>query len=103
MLGRATGPFDQFKPIENMPTSGKIVSIHAGNDVSFLVDEHGALYSFGDSKLNTHKNHTNVPTLVSKIQGPVKQVVTGMNYAACVTQEGKLYTWGDNAWQQSGT
>ena len=86
-----------------MPTSGKIVSIHAGNDVSFLVDEQGALYSFGDSKLNTHKNHTNVPTLVSKIQGPVKQVVTGMNYAACVTQEGKLYTWGDNAWQQSGT
>ena len=67
MLGRATGPFDQFKPIENLPESGKIVSIYAGHNVSFLVDENGALYSFGDPNLSTHKNATNVPTLVSKI------------------------------------
>ena len=26
-----------------------------------------------------------------------------MNYAMCVTQEGKLFAWGNNAWQQSGT
>ena len=67
MLGRATGPFDQFKPVENLPTSGKIVSIYAGHNVSYLIDEQGALYSFGDSSLSTHKNHTNVPTLVTKI------------------------------------
>ena len=54
MLGRATGPFDQFKPVENLPTSGKIVSIYAGHNVSYLIDEQGALYSFGDSSLSTH-------------------------------------------------
>ena len=78
-------------------------AIAAGFGVSFITDSEGNLYCFGSCKLSTHAANVAVPTLVTKIPGPVQQVDLGMNYAMCVTSDGKLFAWGNNTWQQSGT
>ena len=70
--------------------------ISAGFGVSFIVGEDERLYSFGNSKLSLQSEDKSVPTLVKSFKEPIKQVDCAPTYAALVTTEGALYTWGDN-------
>lgn len=99
-LARQGGPTNIFCEID-LPQGVVIESIHAGFGVSFIIDTDGNLYSFGSSKLSTHSANVNVPTLVTKVANgaPVRQVDLGMNYAMCVTRDGRLFAWGNNTFQ----
>ena len=63
------GQTDRFCEIDGAP--GAIQAIAAGFGVSFIIDTEGNLYSFGSSKLSTHAANVAVPTLVTKVPGPV--------------------------------
>ena len=100
-LGR-TGDAGVFAEIENAPEE-PIKSISAGFAVSFIITESGKVYAFGSSRLSTLKQNTAIPTLVKKLNFAVKQVEQGLNYAMVVAEDGRLFSWGDNTFQQTGT
>ena len=100
-LGRE-GQGDTFAPV-NAPEGVTFAKISAGFGVSFLIDTQGELYTCGNAKLNLHGAVKNVPTKVKKITEPVRLVAASQVSVQLVTESGKLFAWGDNVCQQSGT
>ena len=108
---------DQNKP-QKVPIEAKVACIAAGHDYSLCADEGGALYSWGwseygklgtgtDGSYNTRDSSikiTYTATDISKIpmEGKIIQVSAGKHHAACLTDEGLGYTWGDNGYGKLG-
>ena len=96
-LGRE-GAGEGFHQIEAF--DGKVKSITAGFGVSFFVcEENERLHSFGSNNLSLQKEDKRVPTLVKNFNETVKQVDCAPTYAALITTDGQLYTWGGNLCQ----
>lgn len=85
------------------PEGVTFARISAGFGVTFLIDTEGVLYTCGSGKLNLHGSNKNVPTKVKKITEPVRQVEASQTHVQLVTESGKLFAWGSNDCQQSGT
>lgn len=70
------------------------------------ITESGDLYLWGDNRfgqVGNGKNESNVSSPVQILQGKkVKQVSLGDGHSAAVTEDGRLYLWGDNGYGQIG-
>ena len=54
------------------------------------------LHSCGNTSLSLQKSEKRVATRVSSFKETVKMVDVAQNYAALVTTDGDLYSWGQN-------
>lgn len=91
-----TDPIDRFVQVFQGAKS-----IAAGGHVSLLIDLEDRLHSTGAASKNGFKSQKLFFTRL-KLQEQVSYISSGMIHSSCITQEGKLYTWGDNTWGQLG-
>ncbi|CAI2372376.1 unnamed protein product [Moneuplotes crassus] len=95
-----TSNVDEFTEV---PDLENIVQVSAGSGFSFFLDNEGKLFSCGGGA-NGHKGKGNItkPTEITIFEEPVKYIDSGIDHAACITESGKLYTWGANTFKQLG-
>ena len=100
-LGRDTtknSPSIPF-PIENFPSSSKILSVSAGQHHSMCCTVEGEVFTWGSNKFgclgngNDSEEATQNPTKVTGLQNVV-EVTAGDCTSAALTTDGQLFTWG---------
>jgi len=85
-----------------------VVDIAAGEDFSLFLTKEGKVYSCGASDFGQtgHGRTTRYSLSPEKIymldKQNIKKICAGQYHAACVTQEGDVYTWGFNKDGQLG-
>jgi alpha-tubulin suppressor-like RCC1 family protein len=88
-----------------IPDFEDVSKVAAGCSFTLFVNSEGNLFSWGGKGLAGHpKNKGDIlsPKLVKGIEEPVTHIDCGVDHAAVVTESGKLYTWGSNAFNQLG-
>ena len=110
----SSNPDNQNEPMIKSPQElsidGKIKNIFISfNDTVYAVTEEGKLYSWGNNtkgQVGNGKSGDNVKQieshLVEGIDGKVKDIVSGPHTVFVITEEGKLYSWGQNNKGQVG-
>ena len=93
-----------------MPTTSKAVKVQAGHYNSLILTEDGSVYTCGRGTygLNANGSTNAMPYLSTptKINFPQGEVITDISLApraaAALTQNGKIYTWGNNNYYLTG-
>lgn len=92
---------------QNTPedTSAKIVSIAAGDDFSFAIDDKGFVWAWGLNDaaqlgVGDMKNRY-TPTKIDGLEN-VTYISAGLNHAFAMDKKKNLYGWGDNSCGQLG-
>jgi len=84
------------KPII-IPEMSNIKHVVCGEDLSFIVDDSGNAFSFGDNtkgKLGLgHTNEVNKPTIITELQGKVKEIKTSGEINMAITHDNCIYIW----------
>lgn len=84
-----------FEPLDF--TEESVSQISAGYCVSFIVGASSKkAFSFGKSPISLQKNATSKPLEVKALEAGVSEIAQGATYAACVMEDGRLFTWGEN-------
>ncbi|CAG7734246.1 unnamed protein product [Allacma fusca] len=88
---------------------GKVVDVAVGNSASFIINEHGDVYVWGQGHtlgLGPSNLHVKVPTLMPpplfgrndyNTDVKVTSIVAGFDHAAGINSVGDLFTWGLNS------
>ena len=110
----SSNPDNQNEPMIKSPQELSIVGkvknvVISFNDTVYAVTEEGKLYSWGNNtkgQVGNGKSGDNVKQiesyLVEGIDGKVKDIVLGPYTVFVITEEGKLYSWGQNNKGQVG-
>ena len=110
----SSNPDNQNEPMikspEELSIVGKVKNIFISfNDTVYAVTEEGKLYSWGNNtkgQVGNGKSGDNVKQieshLVEGIDGKVKDIVLSPHTVFVITEEGKLYSWGQNNKGQVG-
>lgn len=93
---RSDAPTFVGGPLENE----KIVSVAAGNGISFFLSERGQLFvagsnEYGGGGLNSQSRRIPSPTLVRGLP-PISQVDAQAYHVAAIDDGGRVWTWGWN-------
>ena len=97
-------PFEKVCPLIEVDFFGnekRAVDISCGENVTAIIDEFKALYTFGKSSYDRlgHKNSS-----ITKILGGVERVKMGYRHGFAYKPEtGEVYGWGFNIYKQLGT
>jgi alpha-tubulin suppressor-like RCC1 family protein len=108
MGGLGTGETNvELEPVYLSGIEGKVVQIAVGDYHTMAVTEAGQLFVWGrgdDGRLGTGgTGGESEPIYLETFGGEnmeVAMVSAGPNFSACVTKQGKLYTWGANGQRQ---
>ena len=77
----------------------RCVCVAVGNAFCMVTTAAGALYAFGTNDFGElglgHTNNVAVPTRVAAIGGAVRSVCAGSYHAACITGDGRVWSWGN--------
>ncbi|DAZ97478.1 TPA: hypothetical protein N0F65_009961 [Lagenidium giganteum] len=88
-----------------------ITSIAAGKDFSFAITDDGELYGWGGNSssqlgqgggmaVDLHRMES-IPALIEALGSErVTQVAAGVDHAAAVTEDGRMFMWGAKLWQE---
>lgn len=92
-------------PPDSSGSIPKVITL--GPTAGASIDEHGLLMTWGTGASGQlgHDNEDDQyrPKIVAALrQCVVTQVTLGTNHAACITDTGSLYTWGDGSWGKLG-
>eukprot|EP01087_Luapelamoeba_hula_P015721 TRINITY_DN4729_c0_g1_i1.p1 TRINITY_DN4729_c0_g1~~TRINITY_DN4729_c0_g1_i1.p1 ORF type:complete len:388 (+),score=28.04 TRINITY_DN4729_c0_g1_i1:297-1460(+) len=84
----------------------QILGLNAGMEYILVQTDQG-VYGLGSSAYgqlgHSNKTHVHVPTLLSStLQFKIHRIVTGAWHVLLLTEEGKLYAWGNNYWGKLG-
>ncbi|UJF31315.1 RCC1 domain-containing protein [Paenibacillus hexagrammi] len=93
-------------------SSWKITQIAAGLDFSLAVKDDGTLLYWGlmssrqnvignSNGINVNYSEQKLPLLVNGVED-ITQIAAGGSYAAALTKDGSVYTWGENSYGQLG-
>ena len=106
-LGQGSDTSEHDTPVEvPLPASADIISVAAGQYVSFAVTAAGQVYAWGDDESGQLGNRVTesasavngTPALISGLSG-VTEVLTGgqsfVAWVAALTDSGQVYTWGN--------
>jgi alpha-tubulin suppressor-like RCC1 family protein len=100
---------NRLVPVEiTFPFSGNVISILAGNQLSFYITDTGLVYANGANDAGALSTGDllprNLPTLVNITwDGTPTNVVVGIGHAIILTNSGSAYSVGYNAYGQLGT
>lgn len=96
---------DSNTPIP-VPNLTNVIDIHAGDSTAFAVKNDGTVWAWGanyDGQSGTGSSNTRllVPTKIANLSGVTEVVGTGL-YSYALTDDGKIFAWGDNTYGQLG-
>ena len=98
------GHFDSITEFTKIPDFNNITKVKAGCGYSLFINSDGNLFSCGRNEVNglNSKKNISIPTQITSISENVVYIDCGVDHAAAVTDDGKLYTWGANVNGQLG-
>lgn len=101
-LGDSTSGYRTiFKKILNINDAK---AVETGDYQTFFVDKNSVLYSCGKNdmgQLGLGNNEASVSQF-SQVEENIKEVSAGFNHVLALTNQGTVYSWGSNAYQQLG-
>lgn len=84
---------------------GHIVQMAAGDNFTCALNEHGAVFCFGDNTEgelgNGHTKHSRIPVLTSGLSSETRSLVAGSSHV-CAIHSG-VVCWGSNQYSQLGS
>lgn len=107
-LGNGDGQHTSMAIPAPVEISNKVQRIAAGDFSSFALDENNALWVWGnnaDGQLGIPPSQSQIagiPKLITSISSVIS-IASGSNHTVAVTEDGRVWTWGDNGSGQLGT
>ena len=98
LLGSGNSTASSDKPVYIL---GNIKQIFASDNVTFAITYGNSLYAwgnnnFGQTGTGNNAQSINIPTKINGITGNIKKIYTIDKSAFALTDDGSVYTWGDN-------
>jgi alpha-tubulin suppressor-like RCC1 family protein len=90
---------------EEVRSISRIVSVHAGDNVSLAIDEEGKAFQWGKFSFQTFSKKSNLGTPTSLFSSNVfiLSISTGSETVMALDIYGKLYAWGRGDYGGLGT
>lgn len=109
-LSNRTTPYNLSRQL-NLLEGESVKEICAGAFASFIITTYGRTLVFGDNLLNElgFSKHESTPLNVSDVFPSLEKgeyyidIATGIYHGVALTNLGKVFTWGDSSWGQSGS